>query len=64
MNDNKSEYVRYLLIGRNGNKILSEAALIFYHSEVPVSDAMIYMNILETKVAKVAPKFTLKRKTS
>jgi hypothetical protein len=46
----KSDYISMLLFGRHPFKQLSEAAIIFWHSEVPPLNAKIYIERLENKL--------------
>ncbi len=50
MNLSKSDYLRALLIGRPYGQRLTEAALIFYHSEIPLEEAKVYIKTLERKL--------------
>lgn len=46
----KNEYIQDLLMGRMWNRQILDAALIYWHSEIPFAMACVYMNNLEKKL--------------
>jgi len=46
----KGEYLKYLLKGKIGSITLTNAALLFWHSQVPCNDAREYITNLESKL--------------
>jgi len=46
----KADYLFALLCGRKVKQLILEAAMIFYHAEIPLQDASEYLSILENKV--------------
>lgn len=46
----KSDYISMLLFGRRPFKQLSEAAIIFYHCQIPPLPAKIYIDRLEQRL--------------
>jgi len=46
----KNEYVRDILIGRVWNPQILDAALIHWHSNIPLNLAVEYLNNLEKKL--------------
>ena len=47
---NKSEYIHALLRGRIYNGMLMQGALVYWHSKVPFTDALMYITNLEKKL--------------
>jgi hypothetical protein len=46
----KGEYIRMALRSAPGDTRLFDAALIFWHSEVPLEDAKRYLQVLSRKL--------------
>ena len=49
----KAEYLRELLVGKLGDSRLADAALIYWHSEIPIYLAKIFIENLERKLNHV-----------
>lgn len=50
MRRSKVEYINVLLLGLPRNKHMVEAALIFYHAEVPMNVARGYLETIARKL--------------
>jgi len=50
----KSEYIKRLLLGAIYNPVLTEAALLYWHSGIPIELAETYFKTLSAKLAKRA----------
>lgn len=48
----KNEYLQDLLMGRRWNRQIIDAALIYWHSQIPIVLAAVHMNNLEEKLKK------------
>ena len=48
----KGEYLRTLLTGIKGNPTLIDAALIFWHSQIPMIEAKVYIKNLADKLTQ------------
>lgn len=51
----KEEYIKATISGRNFRVYLLYPATIFFYAEVPVAEAIKYLDILESKVTDLTP---------
>lgn len=50
----KADYIVEALRGLRADRRLADAALYFWHSEVPLEDAKRYLEVLSQKLRRVA----------
>lgn len=48
----KSYYLKRLLVGKLHDPMLHKAAFIYYHSGIPLEDALVYIETLSKKISK------------